>query len=270
MIRTQIGTQTKAYGLRSYTQIVLSKRFYSKNVDSSASNEKKLSPEEARQQAAQLAMQSLKDVGSLLSSNPDSATQPIDTAPIWEDPSLFGSLSLLHQGQVTAELQAKYDKKWNKLTLKDKQLGYYIAYGNWGVREKFDNWKTSEPPYDLPFTVPSRIRTTDVSPKTPIKLLEPVILAETPVRKDQFDFKKMDGVTKFFIYLTAFIMMFAIYRDKTIGEAGKPVETVIEDPYEIERANRQLREEQERLEAEQLRQKELQKSNRKWYYLWLK
>ena len=79
----------------------------------------KLSPEEARRQATQLAVQSLKDFGSLLS-NSSEETQPINTAPVFENPRLFASLSLLHQGQVLKELQEKYDKNWNKLSLKDK------------------------------------------------------------------------------------------------------------------------------------------------------
>lgn len=234
---------------------------------------KKLTPEEARRQAAELAMQSLKDVGSLLSSNPDSAVQPIDTAPIWKDPTLFGPLSLLHQGQVTKELQERYDKNWNKLTMEDKKLGYYIAYGNWGVREKFNNWNTAEPPYDLPFKIPTQIKSMNPKSTTVIQKLEPVILAETPVRIDQFNYKKMDGVTKFFIYMTGFIIVFALYRDKKIGEAGKPTELIIEDPYEIERAARHEKELAEaELELERLRLKEQHENHnsKKWYYLWLK
>ena len=60
----------------------------------------KFSTEEAKKQAAaQLAIQSLKDFGSLLS-NSSEDTQPIDTQPIYNNPELFASLSLLHQGQV--------------------------------------------------------------------------------------------------------------------------------------------------------------------------
>ncbi|KAK6454306.1 uncharacterized protein RJT20DRAFT_130379 [Scheffersomyces xylosifermentans] len=228
------------------------------------------SPEEARREAQQLAIQSLKDVGSLFSSAGDEATQPIDTSPVYKDNSLFGTLSLLHQGQVLKELQDKYDKKWKKLTLEEKRLGYYIAYGDWGVREEFKNWRTLEPPHDLPFRVPSQIKTTNPTKDTIIKKLEPVILGETPIRIKQFDYKKMDGVTKFFIYLTLFISVAAIFRDKKIGEEGKPVEVIIEDPYEKDRL---LREEQ-RKEAEMRRKIEeqiaLEKSKKKWYYLWLK
>ncbi|RLV92930.1 Genetic interactor of prohibitin 7 mitochondrial [Spathaspora sp. JA1] len=244
---------------------------------SGPSTEKKLSPEEARKQAAQLALQSLKDFGSLLSSSSsDEATQPIDTKPIFEDPTLFGSLSLLHQGQVLKELQEKYDKKWEKLTLQDKMLGYYIAYGNWGCREKFVNWDTLEAPYDLPFTVPSQVKTSKPEKNTIIKKLEPVILAETEVRKDQFDFKRMDGATKFFIYMIAFIVLFGLYRDKKIGEEGKPVEIIIKDHYEIERQARIAREEEEKLQRKvderiaTQKQEEKANSQRKWYFLWLK
>ncbi|EGW29908.1 uncharacterized protein SPAPADRAFT_63538 [Spathaspora passalidarum NRRL Y-27907] len=256
---------------RGVTSIV-STRWYSP----AKTSDQKLTPEEARKQAAQLALQSLKDFGSLLSSSSsDEATQPIDTAPIFEDPTLFGSLSLLHQGQVLKELQEKYDKKWEKLTLKDKKLGYYIAYGNWGSREKFDNWNTLEAPYDLPFTVPSQVKNSHPEAKTVIKKLEPVILAETEVRKDQFDFKRMDGATKFFIYLTAFIVLFGLYRDKKIGEDGKPVEIIIEDHYEKARQARIAQEEEEKLQRQVEQRIATQKleqatNQRKWYYLWLK
>lgn len=232
-------------------------------------NGRKLSPEEAKAEAAKLALQSLKDVGSLFSSGSDEAVQPIDTAPVFEDPTLFGHLNLLHQGQVLKELQEKYDKKWSKLTDKDKKLGYYIAYGNWGPREAFTKWNTLEAPWDLPFVVPSKLSTSTPQPSTPIHKLEPVILAETPVRKDQFDTSKMDPVTKTFIYLTIFVMIVAILRDKNTGESGKPEEIVVEDLHTI---RRQEQAEAEKLAAEKLAAEANAAANnsRKWYYLWLK
>lgn len=235
-----------------------------------STNEPQLLPEEARKQAAQLAIQSLKDMGLLFGLGSDDATQPIDTDPIWEDPTQFGHLSLLHQGQVLKELQDKYDKDWKKLLLADKKLGYYIAYGNWGAREQFDNWDQETAPLDLPFAVPSVIETTSPKPSTIIHQLPPVILAETPVRKPQFDVKRMDAVTKFFIYLTLFIAVAAFYRDKKIGEEGKPLEIIVEDPYEMDRQRRMQEEEEmkERL-AQKAKEEELKKQ-KKWYYLWLK
>ncbi|KAI5968900.1 hypothetical protein KGF57_000015 [Candida theae] len=228
---------------------------------------------EKKAQAAQLALQSLKDVGSLLSpsdpsssSSSDDATQPIDTSPIYANPQLFPHLSLLHQGQVVAELQSKYDKNWHKLQRKDKLLGYYISYGNWGVREHFTNWSQPDSaPLDLPFRVPSEIRKVDPAPTDVVKPLEMVKLSETPVRIDQFDYKKMDPATKFCIYLIVFIAMVAIYRDKNVGEDGKPVEVKIEDQYEIAR-QREEQERVKRVEEEERRQRE----SRKWYYLWLR
>ena len=65
-----------------------------------------------------------------------------------------------------------------------------------------------------------------------------VNLNETEVRKEQFDIKRMDGVTKFFIYLMIFISLLAIARDKNIGENGKPEQIIIEDKYEIQRQER--------------------------------
>lgn len=227
-----------------------------------------MTEDEKRQEAAKLAMQSIKDIGSLfsLSGSDDPATQPIDTTPIFEDPAKFAGLSLLHQGQVLKELQDKFDKNWHKLSLQDKKLGYYIAYGDWGVREEFSDWKLMSPPLDLPFYLPSAIKTTTPDKNTPVKKVEQVILAETPVRRKQFDFKKMDPVTKFFIYLTAFITVGALFRDKKIGEDGRPEEVKIVDPYQIAREQRLL-EEQKEAEA-RLNKKE--QSNKKWYYLWLR
>ncbi|CAK9686038.1 unnamed protein product [Candida parapsilosis] len=209
-------------------------------------------PADKKAQAAQLAVQSLKDFGSLLSPSSDDATQPIDTKPIYENPRLFPDLSLLHQGQVVNELQSKYDKNWNKLSKKDKLLGYFISYGDWGVREKFSNWNTASAPLDLPFRVPSHPR----SPKGSdvVKLLKPVKLSETPVRVAQFNYKKMDPASKFCIYLIVLIAMIAIYRDKNIGEDGKPVEVKIQDRYEIER--------------QAIKEVEPVKETRKWYKFW--
>ncbi|KAI5959910.1 uncharacterized protein KGF55_005142 [Candida pseudojiufengensis] len=228
-----------------------------------------------KQQAAQLAAQSIKDIGSIFSSsssNDDPSTQPIDTKPIYENPQLFPSLSLLHQGQVIKELQNKYDKKWHNLTQKDKLLGYFISYGNWGVRENFNNWNDQTAPLDLPFHIPSNIKTISPSPTDIIRKLNPELkLSETPIRINQFNYKKMDPATKFIIYIIIFISLFAIYRDKAIGEAGKPKEVVIEDKYEIERQAKLKQLELELLLAkeEEIR-KEKEKQRRKWYYLWLK
>lgn len=231
---------------------------------------RKLSPEEAKAEAAKLALQSLKDVGSLFSSGSDEAVQPIDTEPIFKDPTLFGHLNLLHQGQVLKELQEKYDKKWTKLTEQDKKLGYYIAYGNWGPREDFSNWETQEAPLDLPFTVPSKIANPSPKPTDTIRKLERVILAETPVRKAQFDTSKMDPVTKTFIFITLFVMVFAILRDKNTGESGKPKEVIVEDLHALKRQQEQAEQEaREHAAAAKAAEAQLQ-SHRKWYYLWLR
>lgn len=225
---------------------------------------KKLTPQEAKIEAARLAMKSLKDMGSLFSSGNDEAVQPIDTTLIFELPQLFAELSLLHQGQVLEELQAKMDDKWTKLTEKDKKLAYYIYYGNWGPREKFDNWNNSDAPFDLPFTVPSQVRVSKPGPNDPIKKPSPVILGETEVRKEQFDTSKMDPVTKTFIYLTIFIAMFALARDKNTGEKGKPIELVVEDAYTKKKeADELARKAEEDAEA-------ARRNQRHWYYLWLK
>lgn len=224
---------------------------------------KKLTPQEAKVEAARLAIQSLKDMGSLFSSGNEDAMQPIDTAPIFEHPELFTDLNILHQGQVVQELQLKFEDKWTKLTPQDKKLAYYIYYGNWGPREKFSNWSDSSAPLDLPFTIPAVIKNATPKAKDSIKKLEPVILSETEIRKNQFDTRKMDPVTKVFVYIAIFITMFALARDKKIGEKGKPTEPFLHDPYkkkkeEEEMAQRALK------EAEELRNK------RHWYYLWLK
>ncbi|KAM9901203.1 hypothetical protein OXX79_004671, partial [Metschnikowia pulcherrima] len=144
---------------------------------------------------------------------------------------------------------------------------YYIAYGNWGAREKFDNWSSHEAPWDLPFKVPSHIRKHKAQPKDIIHKLEPVFLAETDVRKDQFDTKKMDPVTKTFIYITIFVIILALARDKKIGEAGKPVKYVTIDHYAQQRE-----EEQKKLELlrEAQAAAEAKAKARKWYYLWLR
>ncbi|CUM65035.1 uncharacterized protein PRCAT00002654001 [Priceomyces carsonii] len=219
----------------------------------------------ARETQQALAL-SLKDFGSLLSTTTDEATQPIESGPIFKDPTKFANLSLLHQGQVLKELQNEYDKNWNKMDNASKKLGYYIAYGNWGVREDFDNWKSSDAPYDLPFKVPSVLKTVRPLPNTIIEIIKPPVnLAETPIRKEQFNMKAVDGVTKFFIYLTIFISMLAIYRDKAIGEEGKPTEITIEDPHEKERIRRIQNELIASLEFN-----DLTPNSRRWYYLWLK
>lgn len=75
----------------------------------------------------------------------------------------------------------------------------------------------------------------------------------------------MDPASKVCIYLIVFIAMVAIYRDKNIGEDGKPVEVKIEDQYEVARQN-EIQEKQRAVEEQERKQRE----SRKWYYLWLK
>lgn len=217
-------------------------------------------------EAAKVAMQSLKDIGSLFSigaSDPD--TQPINTSSIYENPKLFGELSLLHQGQVLRELQAAYDKNWNFLSPQQKKLGYFIAYGNWGAREGFDNWNKNDPPYDLPFKIPSQLVARKPSKESKVSKLEPTPASEIPVRSKQFTIKKLDSVTRTFLYIALFITMLAIYRDKNIGEEGKPVEFVVEDYHEKAR--------QERLAKEQAEEdKSMQEggSQKSWWQFWKK
>ncbi|EDK41544.2 hypothetical protein PGUG_05642 [Meyerozyma guilliermondii ATCC 6260] len=226
-----------------------------------ARKQRQLSPQEAKEEAAKVAMQGLKDIGTMFSfsAGNDEATRPIDSAPIYKDPSKFASLSLLHQGQICSELQQLYDRKWSKMTPEQKRLGYYIAYGNYDVREDFDNWKDPEsPPYDLPFVVPSVISTTNPKPHTKVRKLPPVELSKTPVRVKQFATNKIDGVSRFFMYVILLISMVAIYRDKNIGEEGKPQSADVVDPY----YESPKEPEPEVVEPTQRR--------RKWYWLYLR
>lgn len=216
------------------------------------------------QNGADVMRSSVKDFTSLLSHDEDDATQPIDTAPIYADPVLFSTLSTLHQGQVLKELQDAFDLSWKKLRLDQKRLSYYIAYGDWGVRENFTNWKDSLAPLDLPFTVPSVAKVRgDCKGPIMVHRLPPVILAETPVRAKQFVIRRFDPATKVFAFLVVLVALVAMYRDKFIGEAGLPKETVIVDPY-LEAQERE--QEIARVAAEQERQN---RERRKWYYLWL-
>lgn len=231
-------------------------------------NGRELSPKEAKAEAAKLALRSLKDMKSLFSSSSEDADQPIDTRYIYESPYEFVQLSLLHQGQVVQELQEKYDQAWSKMNPQERRLGYYIAYGNWGPREKFTNWNTLEAPLDLPFAVPSHIRSTQPAAGDPVHKLEPVNLAETEVRKAQFDTSKTDPVTKTFLYITAFFILFALARDKNTGEAGRPVEYVVEDQYV--KWKKEQRERERLQEKEQQRLQAAETNRRRWYYLWLK
>lgn len=255
--------QLSARIVHSLGQRLFSTTIRLRNAEVPVKDGKKLSPQEAKIEAARLAMQSLKDMGSLFSSGNNDAVQPIDTAPVFEEPLLFAELSLLHKGQVLEELQQKMDHKWAKLTEQDKKLAYYIFYGNWGPREKFANWNDTSAPLDLPFTVPSLIRTSAPQSNDLIKQLEPVILGETEVRKEQFETSKIDPVTKTIIYITIFVAMVALARDKNTGEKGKPVEPVIEDLYVKKK-------EEEGGRQEALEEASLKKSLRRWYYLWLK
>lgn len=236
-----------------------------RSYTSTPPKKEELTPEEEaekneaeRKQKAELAMQSIKDIGTMFSlGTSDKETEPIDTTPILEEPKKFSELTLLHQGQVIEELQQKYDNKWTQLTDKEKKLGYFIAYGNWGVRDNFDNWNKLETPYDLPFETPGKVKN-DATAK--VNRLPERNLAETPIRKPQFDSKKMDPVTKVFIYITLVVTLVALYRDKSIGEEGKPQEVVIIDPHEEER--------QHQIQQE-IFQQEQQAKKKKWYYLWL-
>lgn len=248
--------------LRSQRLLSSSSRLWSQN-ETPEKEARKLTPQEAKVEAARLALQSLKDMGSLFSSGNEESMQPIDTAPIFEHPELFNDLNVIHQGQVVKELQMKFEDKWSKLTANDKMLAYYIYYGNWGPREKFSNWNDSTAPLDLPFTVPSIVKSGQPRAKDLVKKLEPVILSETEVRKEQFDTKKMDPVTKTFIYIAIFITMFALARDKKIGEKGRPTEPILDDPYEKKRK-------EEALAQKALEEEQALKNRRHWYYLWLK
>ena len=106
--------------------------------------------------------------------------------------------------------------------------------------------------------MPSVISTTNPKPHTKVRKLPPVELSKTPVRVKQFATNKIDGVSRFFMYVILLILMVAIYRDKNIGEEGKPQSADVVDPY----YESPKEPEPEVVEPTQRR--------RKWYWLYLR
>ena len=198
--------------------------------------------------------------------------EPAMTIEDLETHQQFGTLDLIKQAQIVSQLETKFQKSWHRLTLNEKQLAYYIGYGNWGVREKFSNWNQSSAPLDLPFIPNSKLQNTT-------KRLPEIELSKTPVREEQFKVKSLDAGTKIVVFMIILIVMFALHRDKYIGEQGKPEEIVIYDRYQLEREEQEKKQEEEEKEREMERNRlveekraaeEKEKSRKKWYYLYLR
>lgn len=192
--------------------------------------------------------------------------QPIDTKPILAEPRKFASLNTFHRQQVQDEVEKRLRRDWKDVPLDSKRMAYFISYGNYGPREDLkDNLFANSIPEDLPFALPSKISSikpnkNDVAHKLPE--IDPYQTTES--RKQ--DYKRMtrslDPVSKAVVYLALIVSLIALYRDKYIE-----VEEIkeLESPLLIAEKKRQL--EQELKEKEII---EIQKPNKRWYFLWLK
>lgn len=135
-----------------------------------------------------------------------------------------------------------------------------------------------EVPPDLPFKLPSVLKTVKPRRDTPVKklpTLDPRSFGLKRLQQYRQD-RMMNPINKIVIVLTIFLTVLCFKQDRRVNVTG----VVPEYPWEV--AEREEREEAEKIqrekEAEEERKrivaeeelKRMNKNNRKWYFLWLK
>jgi hypothetical protein len=231
----------------------------------SGTSEKPLSSRER----IELARSSIRDIfdGFLTT---EENFQPIDTKPILADPRKFAALDTFHRQQVQDEVEKRLRRDWKDVPLESKRMSYYISYGNYGVREDLrDNLFADVKPEDLPFAVPSQISTVHPNGSDIVKRLPEVDPYQAnEKRKEQY--RKMtrvlDPISKTVVYFAAIVTLLALYRDKYV-EVEKIEQ--LDSPLLIAEKKRQAEQDQKAQDLIEGIQNEA-KSNKKWYYLWLR
>jgi hypothetical protein len=124
-------------------------------------------------------------------------------------------------------------------------------------------------PEDLPFAVPSQISTVHPNGSDIVKRLPEVDPYQAnEKRKEQY--RKMtrvlDPISKTVVYFAAIVTLLALYRDKYV-EVEKIEQ--LDSPLLIAEKKRQAEQDQKAQDLIEGIQNEA-KSNKKWYYLWLR
>ncbi|KAH3684254.1 hypothetical protein WICPIJ_004774 [Wickerhamomyces pijperi] len=277
--------ETKATETKKSTTEPTTSTSTSTSSDPSQVKQVKLSAKER----AKFSSMSIRDIfdGFLTT---EESYDPIDTKPIFEDPSKFPALSTFHRDQVIQEVEKRMKRNWGLMTDDQKRMAYYISYANWGPRETLSEGSTkygNVPPEDLPFALPSKLAMVNPTALTKIHKLPDVDLLQiSEGRKEEFKnmTRKFDPLSKAVIYFALIISCLALWRDKLYGEEDMErlkhelpesplVLAELKRQQEYEDEQRLIKEKQEQEERERLTLEEEQSkrsSAKKWYYLWLR
>lgn len=204
----------------------------------------------------QLALSSLKDIFDGFLTTDEELTPLNDTelAAVSSNPPSFLALNTFHQGQVVDALAEKQKRGWKGLSMDDKRLAHFIWYGPWGPREGFKDYRTpGVVPVDIPWTRPSPVRQagevfTSTVPATDVTKV-------SPQRLQAFHARRLDPALMAVLWVVVVVAVGAVYRDKFVGEAGMPVNPVVEVPP---------------APAAHEEATEPAPTPRRWYYLWIR
>lgn len=224
-------------------------------------------PKITARQKIEIAQKSFSDIFEGYFTN-EETFEKINSKPIFENPRKFLELSQFHRQQVIEECEKLMKRDWKNISIETKRLTYFIAYGNWGARDDLaDNLNSTQPPEDLPFVLPSKIRLVDPKPDDKVHLLPPIDLTQVSEKRRAYwknSMKTFDPFTRVIIYITATVALVALYQDKygEYEELNVEESPLLQDS-EINNIVVPLNEHQEEQNQEK-------KKSKKWYYLWLK
>ncbi|ODV85516.1 hypothetical protein CANARDRAFT_182080, partial [[Candida] arabinofermentans NRRL YB-2248] len=218
-------------------------------------NEKLKNEQDLRKERNKLAKASLKDIWAIFSpggGDDDSELDlsKFDTKPIYANPLLFGELPFHKQQHIIDEIQEKFKKKWVNTDKNMKRFVYWLSYGSHGPREGFpdlydyyssssqsqsqkdrssnstdivSNKSSRDPaPIDLPFKVPSILKSIDPTPETKVtKLptLDPRSFGTKRIEQYRKD-RKMNPVNKAILFILVFLTILNFKKDRRVNLTG--------------------------------------------------
>lgn len=236
-----------------------------------ASTGKRLTPLQRKKKAIELTKTSVTDIFDFVANPEDNHyKEEVEIAKVVANPKLFAKRSFNQQESVIEALDHLKYEDWNKSTRGEKQLLYFISYGNWGPRSLFkEPTDANYVPEDLPFDGPGVVNAAKAT-KLPAKNLRLV----TEERKKQYDqnIRKLDPISQGVVILAVLITGFAVLRDRFYAEVDDcGLGSTIDNIDEIESLQWIQDMEEKRLNEENVVHKVIHDNKgKKWYYLWLR
>ncbi|KAH3670645.1 hypothetical protein OGAPHI_001160 [Ogataea philodendri] len=214
-------------GVRFYSGRPVPSKLATARPDARLLNDRLKKEQDLRRERNKLALSSLKDIFAIFSptagDDDELDTSNFDPAPVYANPPSYLELSLPKQQFIVDELDDKFRRHWKNVDPSLKRFAYWLAYGSYGPRAGFDNPQLTAPP-DLPFVLPSAVKTAHPAKTTTITQLparNPQLFGEKRTQQAQKD-KKLNPYNQFVLALVLLLSVLNYLKDKKINDSGTP------------------------------------------------